>query len=51
LLEDAAIHIGKRSLAEHARARRESISGDYRPYDEDNLVSAGGKSVVAAGVQ
>lgn len=44
LLEEAATIIGKRTVADHARAKRESLSETTLPYDEDNL--AAGKSTV-----
>jgi molecular chaperone DnaK len=49
LLEEAATIVGKRSLADHARAKRESLSETTLPYDEDNL--AAGNGAVEGGAQ
>jgi hypothetical protein len=49
LLEEAATIVGKRSLADHARAKRESLSETTLPYDEDNL--AAGNGAVEGGLQ
>lgn len=49
LLEEAAMIVGKRSLVEHARAKREGLSETELPYDEDNLAAGSGNGNVEGG--